>query len=465
MPSFESALPVRMERTAVVAPMDTMRPVLVTIADLGVVEFDDPAIQATESDADSRLRRLGRTEVAPALSAEEPDLDELERSGRADLLAGEAELAGRAEAMVRHGDVFATVGWCPVDRHPDLAGRLAPLGAALVRLPTPVGMDPPTMLHGTGAVRRAFTPLVGMYGTVPYEDVDPTMLAGIAYAVMFGMMFGDAGHGLILLAGALALRLSRWRRLAGLRSVWPFLAGAGLTSILFGALYGEFFGPTGVLPVLWLAPMNAAIPLLAAAVGLGAVLLSLAYAVGIVNRWREGGVRSSAYAPSGIAGTAMFLGLGLLAGGVYLGITTLLVAGGCVAGVGLLLAAVGLFADAGGGGSGVVQTLVQLLDLVVRLCSNLVSFARLAAFGLAHAALSTLVWQATAGLWQLGPAGVVGAVLAFVLGNVVVFALEALVAGVQALRLEFYELFSRMFETQGRPFRPWHVPLSKEGSL
>jgi V/A-type H+-transporting ATPase subunit I len=176
-------------------------------------------------------------------------------------------------------------------------------------------------------------------------------------------------------------------------------------------------------------------------------------------------VRSSAYAPSGIAGTAMFLGLGLLAGGVYLGITTLLVAGGCVAGVGLLLAAVGLFADAGGGGSGVVQTLVQLLDLVVRLCSNLVSFARLAAFGLAHAALSTLVWQATAGLWQLGPAGVVGAVLAFVLGNVVVFALEALVAGVQALRLEFYELFSRMFETQGRPFRPWHVPLSKEGSL
>lgn len=49
--------------------------------------------------------------------------------------------------------------------------------------------------------------------------------------------------------------------------------------------------------------------------------------------------------------------------------------------------------------------------------------------------------------------------LIFLFGNALAFALEALVAGVQALRLEFYELFSRLFESEGRPFRPWHLPV------
>jgi V/A-type H+-transporting ATPase subunit I len=53
------------------------------------------------------------------------------------------------------------------------------------------------------------------------------------------------------------------------------------------------------------------------------------------------------------------------------------------------------------------------------------------------------------------------AVVVFVIGNVVAFALEALVAGVQALRLEFYELFSRIFVGAGRPFTPWRIPLTQ----
>ena len=58
----------------------------------------------------------------------------------------------------------------------------------------------------------------------------------------------------------------------------------------------------------------------------------------------------------------------------------------------------------------------------------------------------------------MGPR-LLAAVIVFVLGNAVAFSLEALVAAVQALRLEYYELFSRVFSTEGRPFRPWHVPL------
>ena len=96
---------------------------------------------------------------------------------------------------------------------------------------------------------------------------------------------------------------------------------------------------------------------------------------------------------------------------------------------------------------------------MVRLGANVISFARLAAFGLTHAVLGWVIWDATTGLWGQGVAGPVAAVLVFLVGTAIAFALEALVAGIQALRLEYYELFSRVFQTQGRPFRPWRVPV------
>ena len=115
-------------------------------------------------------------------------------------------------------------------------------------------------------------------------------------------------------------------------------------------------------------------------------------------------------------------------------------------------------AGAGPGAAGMAQASVEVVDVVVRLGSNVVSFARLAAFGLVHAALAKVVWDATTGLWETGSVAVAAAAVVFVAGHVLAFALEALVAGVQALRLEYYELFSRVFATEGRPFRPWHVP-------
>ena len=132
---------------------------------------------------------------------------------------------------------------------------------------------------------------------------------------MFGMMFGDVGQGaaLIALGAAMYARWPRW--LGRFHVAWPFVVGAGVTSTAFGFLYGECFGPTGIVPVLWLRPLSEPLTLLAAAVALGAVLLAGAYALGTVNRWREGGWPVALYAPTGIAGTAVFLGLGAVAGG------------------------------------------------------------------------------------------------------------------------------------------------------
>ncbi len=181
-----------------------------------------------------------------------------------------------------------------------------------------------------------------------------------------------------------------------------------------------------------------------------------------MNRWREGGWRLALVSTSGVAGIVVFLSLGLLALGAFTGRGWLLVAGGLVGVGGLVLAYVGLLAASGGGGAGAAQAGVELFDGVIRLGTNVVSFARLAAFGLAHAALGAVVWHGTTGLWAAGGLALLAAVALFVVGNALTFTLEGVVAGVQALRLEYYELFSRVFVSEGRPFRPWSIPTTEE---
>lgn len=408
--------PVRMQRIALVAPVTELPAMLERVGDAAVVEFEPPEV--------------------------EPDR--------------QAELQRRVTQAITRGPVGAVAGWIPAPALPELTDRLAHLGAAAVPLSPPRGTQPPTLLERQRRA-RAFDPLVQGYATVPYADLDPTLLAGLAYVAMFGMMFGDLGHGLLILVAAWLVRSGRVRRLTTIQRIWPFLAGAGVAAAGFGILYGEFFGPTGLIPVLWLAPLEDPVPLLVAAVAVGALLLAGAYVLGTVNRVREGGWIYALYARSGIAGSLLFLALGTLAAGIYLAADVLVMLGVAVASVAAVLAFVGLLAAAGGGAAGAAQAVVELFDLVVRVGSNLVSFARLAAFGLTHAALSAVVWQGTTAVWGPGFAAVAAIVL-FLVGNAVALTLEALVAGIQALRLEYYELFSRVFDTEGRPFRPWALP-------
>ena len=418
MPWRESLGPVRMARVALVAPVPRWRGVLVEVARSGVVELDLPYTP----------------DVGP---------DELDRA---------------AESAIVSGPVAGLVGWTPVGRLPELAATLADLGAAVVPLARPAGVQPPTLLTAAGPSQGSRM-LVDTYGTVPYVDVDPSVLAGVAYVLMFGMMFGDVGQGAMLLLAGLILASGRIRQLERLKKIWLFVAGAGLASMVFGALYGEAFGPTGLVPVLWLDPLSSPIPLMLTAVMFGAVLLAGAYGLGTVNRVREGGWPLALYARSGIAGSLLFVSVGLLVWGLTASIAALVPAAVALALVALAFIFTGLFVEAGGGGTGLIQAVIELVDSVIRLGANVVSFTRLAAFGLMHAALMMVIWNATTALWAPGWRALVAVVL-FALGNVLAFALEGLVAAVQALRLEYYELFSRVFQSEGRAFQPWAPVLS-----
>ncbi|HLM94673.1 MAG TPA: V-type ATPase 116kDa subunit family protein, partial [Acidimicrobiales bacterium] len=287
-----------MERIAVVSPLSRVRSVLVAVAAEGAVE-PECLDNTPPGPAGSALQRIQRgprgRPLSPVLGVEPVDVASLVGSGDLDRLAGEAELEQVRSSMVDEGAVTALAGWSPAGTVGDLAARLAPLGASVVRLRRPPGVQPPTSLPGRGAT-GAFQPLVNTYGTVPYADVNPSVLVGLAYVLMFGMMFGDVGQGLLLLGLGIAFWRARPGKVAWLsRFHWaaPFVIGAALASMAFGFAYGEAFGPTGLVPTLWLRPLDNATTLLAVSIGAGFALLACSYVLGSINRFREGGpVRS-----------------------------------------------------------------------------------------------------------------------------------------------------------------------------
>ena len=457
----ERAFPVRMRRVAVVSPSHRARDVLVAMAQLGVIDLSGP-LGTGEGPALEALRRVDSDQrrqdgSSPALSREAPDVAELERSGARDLLAGEVELDRRRASAVRHGDFLLFVGWAPRPALPRVASSLKELGAALVELEPPRWRQPPTLLAPAPAA-EPFRPLLTTYGAVPYRDVDPTPFVAVTYCLMFGMMFGDVGDGLLIVLAALALGRSRHPRLASLRRVWPMIAAAGAAAVVFGALYGELFGPSKVLPTLWLDPLDSPTHLVVVAIVAGVGLLAAGYVIGIVNRYREGGLLLALTAASGVPGLLLLGGGSLVAVGVLTHTAALEPAGLLVIAVAVLGLVVGLRAEAGSGPTAVLEVMIGLLDELLRLFSNVFSFARLAAFGLMHAAIGQVVLHAAGSLTGT-PIGDAAAGLTFAVGWAAAFALEGLVVAVQALRLEYYELFSRLFVGEGRPFTPFRLPL------
>jgi V/A-type H+/Na+-transporting ATPase subunit I len=458
----ERAFPVPMRRVAVVTLSSRAREVLVALAESGTVDLAGP-LGGGEGPALEALRRLERrgdgrpAPPVPALSRSAPDVEQLERSGARDVLAGEVELERRRQSAVAHRSFVLLVGWAPEPALASLTEQLQKLGASLVELPAPRGNQPPTLLAPAPAA-EPFRPLLDTYGAVPYEDVDPTPFAALTYCLMFGMMFGDVGDGLLIVLAARGRRGARGARLPAMQKAWPMLAGLGLSAAAFWALYGEFFGPTSVVPTLWLAPLDSPTRLLVVAVGVGVCLLTLSYLIGIVNRWREGGAPLALTASSGVPGLALLLAGVALAAGIAGHAGVLLALGLALALLAAVPLALGLRMEESRGVAAIGEVFIGMIDTVIRMISNVFSFSRLAAFGLMHAAIGKVVLDAASGLAG-APLGNLAAGAVFLAGGLVAFALEALVAAVQALRLEYYELFSRVFAGEGRPFRPWRLPL------
>ncbi|MFL7794550.1 MAG: V-type ATP synthase subunit I, partial [Anaerolineae bacterium] len=195
-----------------------------------------------------------------------------------------------SDALARVGRLRYTcliVGWVPTARLDALTQQLKQVTDDVLIETTPVsrshaGQDVPVALKSPG-ILGAFRVLVTIYGRPRYEEIDPTIFIAVTFPLLFGAMFGDVGHGLLLalLGGLLASR--KVRALRGLAELGPIIIICGLVAAVFGLLYGSVFGVEGILPALWFRPLDNIMSILTTTIGAGVVLLSLGFILGIIN--------------------------------------------------------------------------------------------------------------------------------------------------------------------------------------
>ncbi|HSM21378.1 MAG TPA: hypothetical protein VK876_04115 [Rubrivivax sp.] len=305
---------------------------------------------------------------------------------------------------------------------------------ALLRFPpSPPGARAPLLLANPPWARpfEVFSRALGMpSGT----EADPSVLLAVAVPLMFGYMFGDVGQGLVIAAAGFALR-RRWP-LARL-----FIAG-GLSAAAFGVVVDSVFS-LHLLPALWVSPLDDPLAVLLAPLVGGAVLLSGGLLLNAAQaHWR------------GEFGAWLGTDAGLLV--CYLG----LVAGLAWPPAWLAAGAGALWFCLGHGVHrrsvpAVATALAELVERLLQILINTLSFARVGAFALAHAGLSSAIVAL-----MDAAAHPVAAAAVLVIGNLIVIVLEGLVVSIQTTRLVLFEFFARFLEAQGRAFRPLPPPPS-----
>lgn len=329
-----------------------------------------------------------------------------------------------------------------------------------------------------GKYVRAFERMVFSYGSPLYGTVDPTPFVALFFTILFGVMFGDAGQGLVfLIAGILmacgVIKVGGWNKFA------PIFMGIGSTSMIMGLVTGEFFTNEEVLKpfALWVtglfgeprAPILKVMPssdpnsikiifgIFGVTIALGFIINSVGLVINFVNKLSQHKIGSAIFGKTALSGALFFWYVVVFA--IRLGFLGQSPCGfdWAFIGVTLFFSAFGeVFARRldgitpameGGFGNTVISGCVEVLEVVSTYLSCTISFVRVGAFALAHAVLGFIInlMSEKAGL---------GGSLVMIIGNGIVLVLEGMIVAIQVIRLQYYEFFNKFFNETGSAFTP-----------
>ncbi len=298
--------------------------------------------------------------------------------------------------------------------------------------PAPAHSKAPMLLSNPRWVQpfEIFSRALGMPSS---SEADPSVLLAIVVPLLFGYMFGDVGQGLVLAAAGWFLR----KRFP----ITRLLLVGGLSAAAFGCLFGGVFGLHSVLPALWLHPLDEPLPVLLAPLFGGAVLLTLGLGLNALESLWRGQWR-----------TWLLTDAALIV--VYVGLLAAFVTpiSAFVAASGALYFCIGHALHAKRF-SAAFSAIGELLEKTLQILINTLSFARVGAFALAHAGLSSAI----VALMDAAD-NIVAKALVLVIGNVIVIVLEVMVVSIQTTRLVLFEFFTRFMQAKGRAFRPLSAP-------
>ncbi len=307
-------------------------------------------------------------------------------------------------------------------------------------------VSPPTKLKNN-IIFRPFEMFVKMYGLPSYNEIDPTPLLAVTYILFFGMMFGDFGQSAIFVILGFLIYKIKHMELARIIGI------CGISGMIFGILYGSVFGKEDIIKGI-LPPMDNIQTLLISTVAIGAVIIVLSMILKIRNTASAKEYGEMLFGQNGISGLVFYISLILLALNIVLAL-------GLPNVVFIVLMAVSFLciymheplSDLIKGKKGwlpkdpmyYVQSLFEMVEVLLSYFSNTISFLRIGAFAIVHVGMMMAVEM-------LAGSGGVGTIIVTILGNILVMILEGLVVGIQVLRLEYYEMFSRYFTGNGRLF-------------
>ena len=323
--------------------------------------------------------------------------------------------------------------------------------------------EPPTKLENP-KLFKPFEMFIQMYGLPAHNEMDPTVFVGLTYSFIFGVMFGDVGQGLLLAIGGLILYKVKNMDLAAI------IGCAGVFSTIFGFMYGSFFGFEDLIPALWLKPSEAMLlipglgnmnTVFVVAIVFGMFLILLTMIFNIINAVRSRDIENIIFSQNAICGLVFY---GALTVTILLYITGHALPATAVLVVMFVIPLILIMlkepltrivekktpAIEGGKAMYFVQSFFELFAVMLSYLSNTLSFVRVGAFAVSHAAMMGVVLM-------LAGAESGGSInwLIIILGNAFVCAMEGLIVGIQVLRLEYYEMFSRFYKGSGREFKPF----------
>jgi V/A-type H+-transporting ATPase subunit I len=453
------------------------------------IELFDLSGDAGAVDAAGLRQRLAGAASAEIAAAQRlADLAPARRDELADLAArvDVAVLLLQAQTMFATAGRFLVIsGWIPRDRADELAAAIARVSGqrAIVTVEKPEEVSAAygpalsvPILHRNPLLLRPFDRLVHVYGIPSYGEVQPTAFFALSFLLLFGLMFGDVGHGLVLMSAGYCV----FRYMPRFLDYAILLMEAGTASACFGAIYGTVFGIE--TPWRGLAdPMRDVMSLALAAVVIGVVVVSGGVALNVVNSWRAGERVAALTSTRGLFGALVYWSALALAARAVLPagwvVPNAVIFGLAGAGV-ALIAGRPLIVRALGANHArrerqaaaprslaALESSIELVDALFSYLANTISFVRVAAFAAVHAGVLLAIFALADTFSQFRFGGVMS-VAVLVAGNVAVILLEGLTVTVQVLRLEYYEFFSRFFRGGGEPYRPLMLrPNGVQGGL
>jgi V/A-type H+-transporting ATPase subunit I len=426
--------------------------------------------------------RQRRAELPAELERIRVELDEMSRKWFVKLTTARDVLMDRIDEIVaipqfgRTEYAFMIDGWVPVSDMPELDRMLKEqFGDEIVV--SQLEIDEKDFANAPVALKNAgwaapYEQLMGMMGKPKYGTYDPTWMLAIFYPLFFGMIVGDIGYGLVMLGTVMWLRM-KFKDNNGVQLATAILGPAATSVIIFGFIYGEFFGnllgpkfANVIQPVWSLAgsygwgypvPAGAHIILpfertqqemlmtfLIIALAIGAFQVLLGLALGVYN-----GIKtkhwSHVYEKGGmIAFVVGFAGLVLM---IVFG--ALLTANIGTTGAYVLQAIAALtlflgfaFAIKGGGIVGAIESIGAL--------SNIASYLRIMAVGLAGAIFAEAVNEIAASMGN----PILGLIIAIPL-QMLNFVICAFSPNIHAVRLNFLEFFGKFYEPGSKEYKPF----------